>query len=158
MEQKNNHKHAESCVDQSQGINNGSATALVFAAKFNEKNVSISPAIPGSDQKPVESYMSSASTFKTMDPQPGITNKAMPFPMSIQPNCYKPVRNGGAAPSLRPRLASDAENTTSQPQTLECHTGSCTGDMPISNNKKLKEQELTVEGGRINISTAYSQG
>ncbi|KAH9778331.1 transcription factor BIM1 [Citrus sinensis] len=155
---KNNHKHAESYVDQSQGINNGSATALVFAAKFNEKNVSISPAIPGSAQKPVESDMTSASTFKTMDPQPGITNKAMPFPMSLQPNCYKPVRNGGAAPSLRPRLASDAENTTSQPQTLECHTRSCTGDMPMSNNKKLKEQELTVEGGRINISTAYSQG
>ncbi|KAH9778338.1 transcription factor BIM1 [Citrus sinensis] len=143
---KNNHKHAESYVDQSQGINNGSATALVFAAKFNEKNVSISPAIPGSAQKPVESDMTSASTFKTMDPQPGITNKAMPFPMSLQPNCYKPVRNGGAAPSLRPRLASDAENTTSQPQTLECHTRSCTGDMPMSNNKKLKEQELTVEG------------
>ncbi|KAH9722379.1 transcription factor BIM1 [Citrus sinensis] len=155
---KNNHKHAESYVDQSQGINNGSATALVFAAKFNEKNVSISPAIPGSGQKPVESDMTSASTFKTMDPQPGITNKAMPFPMSLQPNCYKPVRNGGAAASLRPRLASDAENTTSQPQTLECHTRSCTGDMPISNNKKLKEQELPVEGGRINISTAYSQG
>lgn len=158
MEQKNNHKHAESYVDQSQGINNGSATALVFAAKFNEKNVSISPAIPGSAQKPVESDMTSASTFKTMDPQPGITNKAMPFPMSLQPNCYKPVRNGGAAPSLRPRLASDAENTTSQPQTLECHTRSCTGDMPIANNKKLKEQELPVEGGRINISNAYSQG
>lgn len=155
---KNNHKHAESYVDQSQGINNGSATALVFAAKFNEKNVSISPAIPGSGQKPVESDMTSASTFKTMDPQPGITNKAMPFPMSLQPNCYKPVRNGGAAASLRPRLASDAENTTSQPQTLECHTRSCTGDMPISNNKKLKEQELPVEGGRINISNAYSQG
>ncbi|KAL9433376.1 hypothetical protein AB3S75_028247 [Citrus x aurantiifolia] len=118
----------------------------------------LSPAIPGSAQKPVESDMTSASTFKTMDPQPGITNKAMPFPMSLQPNCYKPVRNGGAAPSLRPRLASDAENTTSQPQTLECHTRSCTGDMPISDNKKLKEQELTVEGGRINISTAYSQG
>lgn len=155
---KNNHKHAESYVDQSQGINNGSATALVFAAKFNEKNVSISPAIPGSGQKPVESDMTSASTFKTMDPQPGIPNKAMPFPMSLQPNCYKPVRNGGAAASLRPRLASDAENTTSQPQTLECHTRSCTGDMPISNNKKLKEQELPVEGGRINISNAYSQG
>lgn len=153
---KNNHKHAESYVDQSQGINNGSATALVFAAKFNEKNVSISPAIPGSAQKPVESDMTSASTFKTMDPQPGITNKAIPFPMSLQPNRYKPVRNGGAAPSLQPRLASDAENTTSQPQTPECHTRSCMGDMPISNNK-LKEQELTVEGGRINISTVYSQ-
>lgn len=91
-----------------------------------------------------------------MDPQPGITNKAIPFPMSLQPNRYKPVRNGGAAPSLQPRLASDAENTTSQPQTPECHTRSCMGDMPISNNK-LKEQELTVEGGRINISTVYSQ-
>lgn len=100
--------------------------------------------------------MTSASTFKTMDPQPGITNKAIPFPMSLQPNRYKPVRNGGAAPSLQPRLASDAENTTSQPQTPECHTRSCMGDMPISNNK-LKEQELTVEGGRINISTVYSQ-
>lgn len=155
---KNNHKHAESYADQSQGINNGSATALVFAAKFDEKKVSISPAIPGSAQKPVESDTSSASTFKTMDPQPGITKKAMPFPMSLQPNCYNPVRNGGVAPSLQPRLASDVENMTSQPQAPACYTRSCTGDMLVSNCKKLKEQELTVEGGTINISTVYSQG
>lgn len=158
LEQKNNHKHSENYADQSQGINNGSATALVFAAKFDEKKVSISPAIPGSAQKPVESDTSSASTFKAMDPQPGITKKAMPFPMSLQPNCYNPVRNGGMAPSLQPRLASDVENTTSQPQAPACYTRSCTGDMLVSNCKKLKEQELAVEGGTINISTVYSQG
>ncbi|KAK3225538.1 hypothetical protein Dsin_005400 [Dipteronia sinensis] len=158
MPWRNNNKPAESYVDQSRGINSGSGPALVYAAKFDEKKIAVSPAIPRTAQNPVDSEMSTATTFKSMDHQPGITNKSMPFPMSLQPNYFTPVRSGGVVAQLPPRLTtSDAENTTSQPQAQLCNIRSCTSDGVVASDK-LKEQELTIEGGTINISTAYSQG
>ncbi|KAK2663461.1 hypothetical protein Ddye_002035 [Dipteronia dyeriana] len=157
MPWRNNHKPEESYVDQSRGINSGSGPALVYAAKFDEKTIAVSPVIPGTAQNPVDSEMSTATTFKLMDHQPGITNKSMPFPTSLQPNYFTPVRSGGVVAQLPPRLTtSDAENTTSQPQAQLCNIRSCTSDGVVASDK-LKEQELTIEGGTINISTAYSQ-
>ncbi|VVA21357.1 PREDICTED: mRNAion factor [Prunus dulcis] len=158
MPWRNNPKHRESYCDQSRGMNGGSGPALVFAAKFDEKTTSVSPSIPGSSaQNPVESDTSTETTFKAMDHHPGITSKPMPFPLSMQPNFFTPVRSGGAAvPQLPPRLPSDAENT-SQHQSMLCQTVSCATDGAAARDK-LKEQELTIEGGRINISSAYSQG
>lgn len=149
----------ESYVDQSRGINSGAGPALLYAAKLEEKNITISPTIAGSAQNPVESDMSSASTFKAMDHHPGMTNKTMPFPMSMQSNIFNPGRTGGAEAQLPPRLASDMENmaTQSQPQTQTCHTRSCTTDGVFASDK-LKEQELSIEGGTISISSVYSQG
>ncbi|XP_031287622.1 transcription factor BIM1 isoform X2 [Pistacia vera] len=156
MPWRNNQKPVESYVDHSQG---GSGPALVFAAKFDEKKIPISPATPGNAQNQVESDLSTAATFKTMDQQPGITNKAMPFPMaSLQPNYFTPVRSGSLAAQLPPRLTTDVEqHTTSQPQGQLCNARSCTSDGAVVGNK-LKEQELSIESGTINISTVYSQG
>ncbi|XP_018498732.2 transcription factor BIM2 isoform X2 [Pyrus x bretschneideri] len=160
MPWRNNHKLRESYCDQSRGINGGSAPALAFAATFDEKPTSVSPAIPGSfAQNPVESDTSTETTFKAVDHHPGITSKPMPFPLSMQPNFFTPVRTSGAAaavPQISPRLPSDAENT-SRHQPVLCQTISRTTD-GAATREKLKEQELTIEGGRINISSAYSQG
>lgn len=158
LKQRNNPKLRESYCDQSRGMNGGSGPALVFAAKFDEKTTSVSPSIPGSSaQNPVESDTSTETTFKAMDHHPGITSKPMPFPLSMQPNFFTPVRSDGAAvPQLPPRLPSDAENT-SQHQSMLCQTVSRATDGAAARDK-LKEQELTIEGGRINISSAYSQG
>jgi len=148
----------ENSVDQSRGVNSGVGPALLFAANLDEKNITISPSInPGGARNAVESNMSSASTFNAMDHHPnlGITNKAMPFPISLQPNLFHPGRIAGAAAQFPPRLAFDAENTATQPQ--PCHAISCTSDGAVASDK-LKQQNLTVEGGTISISTAYSQG
>ncbi|CAL8159049.1 unnamed protein product [Prunus armeniaca] len=147
MPWRNNPKLRESYCDQSRGMNGGSGTALVFAAKFDEKTTSVSPSIPGScAQNPVESDTSTETTFKAMDHHPGITSKPMPFPLSMQPNFFTPVRSGGAAvPQLPPRLPSDAENT-SQHQSMLCHTVSRATDGAAARDK-LKEQELTIEDG-----------
>ncbi|KAH7549248.1 hypothetical protein JRO89_XS13G0004200 [Xanthoceras sorbifolium] len=157
MPWRNNHKTAESYVDQSGGINSGSGPALVYAAKFDEKKIAVSPVIPGTAPNTVDSDMSTATTFKSMDHQPGITNKSMPFPLSLQPKYFAPVRSGGVVAQLPPRLTPDAENTTSRPQAQLCNIRSCTSDRVVAASDKLKEQELTIEGGKINISTAYSQ-
>ncbi|KAM1036206.1 hypothetical protein ACFX13_039987 [Malus domestica] len=156
----NNHKLKESYRDQSRGMNGVSGPALPFAAKFDEKPTSVSPTIPAScAQNPVESDTSTETTFKAVDHHPGITSKSMPFPLSMQPNLFAPVRSSAAAaavPPIPPRLPSDAENT-SQHRSMLCQTRSCATDGTATRDK-LKEQELTIEGGRINISSAYSQG
>ncbi|CAK7323187.1 unnamed protein product [Dovyalis caffra] len=157
---RNNSRPVESSVDQSRGVNSGAGPALLFAAKLDEKDITISPSIiPGGAWNPVESDMSSASTFNAMDHHPGITNKAMPFPMSLQPNFFNPGRTAGLAAPFPPRLASNAENmaTQPQPQPQSCHAKSRTTDGAVASDK-LKEQDLTVEGGTISISSAYSQG
>ncbi|KAK4567918.1 hypothetical protein RGQ29_003621 [Quercus rubra] len=157
MPWRNNHRPAESYVDQSRGVNSASAPALVFAGKFDEKNICVSPTIAGSAQNPVESDISTATTFKQMDNHPMITNKGIPFPMSLQPNVFTPVRISGAVPQLPPKLASDAENISSHPQPQLCQLRSCPTDGGTTSDKP-KEQDLTVEGGTISISSVYSQG
>nr|WKE35183.1 basic helix-loop-helix family protein [Rosa persica] len=157
IEQGNN-KLGESYCDQSRGMNGGSGPALVFAAaKFEEKTTSVSTTIPGSAQNLVESDTSTETTFRAKDYPNGITNKAVPFPLSMQSNFSTPVRSGSAAPHFPPRLPSDAENTSSHPRSMLFPTKSCTADAGAISDK-LKEHELTIEGGRINISSAYSQG
>uniref|UniRef100_A0A5B6Z1D0 Putative transcription factor BIM1 isoform X1 n=2 Tax=Davidia involucrata TaxID=16924 RepID=A0A5B6Z1D0_DAVIN len=160
MPWRNNQRPAEGFVDQSRGMNIGSGPALTFAAKFEEDNILVSPAIPRNGQNPVQSDMSTATTFKAMDHHPGLANKVVPLPMPLHlhKNIFIPGGNSGAtAPPLAPRLASDAENTSSQPQSLLWQSRSCTTDSAVANDK-LKEQELTIESGTISISNVYSQG
>ncbi|KAG6745829.1 hypothetical protein POTOM_050339 [Populus tomentosa] len=161
---RNNSRPVESSADQSRGVNSGVGPALLFATNLDEKNITISPSInPGGARNAVESNVSSARTFNAMDHHPnlGITNKAMPFPISLQPNLFHPGRIAGAAAQFPPRLAFDAENTATQPQPQPqpqpCHAISCTSDGAVASDK-LKQQNLTVEGGTISISSAYSQG
>ncbi|KAJ6759724.1 TRANSCRIPTION FACTOR BIM1 [Salix purpurea] len=157
---RNNTRPVESSIDQSRGVNSGVSPALLLAAKLDEKNITISSSInPGGARNPDESDTSSASTFNAMDHQPGITNKAMPFPISLQPNLFNTGRIAGAAAQFQPRLAFDAENTETEPQPhpQPWHAISCTSDGAVASDK-LKQQNLTVEGGTISISSAYSQG
>ncbi|KAL3018217.1 hypothetical protein AAZX31_05G017200 [Glycine max] len=135
MPWRNNDKPAESF--QPRGTDNGSSP---------------SPTIPGSTQN-VESGLSTATTSKTMDHQAGKMNKAFPIPIPSQLNFFTPTQiggPGGVVSQLTHRSASDAENTKYQPS-VECQTMTAT-------NEKLKEKELTIEGGAISISSVYSKG
>ncbi|XP_015572073.2 transcription factor BIM1 isoform X1 [Ricinus communis] len=153
---RNGSRSVESYVDQSRGSNSGAGPALLFAAKLEEKNINLSPSVPGSAQNRVESDVNSATTFM-VDHYPGMTNKGIPFPVSLQPNFFNCGRNGGAVAQLPPRLVSDVENTASQPESQSNQTRSCTTEGAVAVDK-LKEQQLSIEGGTINISSVYSQG
>jgi hypothetical protein len=101
----------------------------------------------------MESGLTTPTAFKTMDHQSGIMNKALPIPISSQPNFFTSSQiggSGGVVSQLRHRLASDAENTIYQP--------SVETQAMTSTSEKLKEKELTIEGGAINISSVYSKG
>ncbi|KAL5064920.1 hypothetical protein RYX36_026657 [Vicia faba] len=149
--QRNSDRPAESF--QPRGTNSGSnpSPTLLFASKIEEK-IPISPTIPASTPN-VESGLSTAAAFKTIDHQSGIMNKTFQIPTSSQPNIFPSTQisgSGGAVSQLRHRLASDAENIIYQPS-VETQT-------MTSTNEKLKEKELTIEGGAISISSVYSQG
>ena len=159
LKQRNTLRPAESFADQSLGLNSGSGPALMFSAKFDENNVAVSPNISRNAQNPVESVdLSASTTFKAMDRHPGLTNKVVPIHMQLQPNIFTPVVGGGGLAQLPPRLAPDAENMATLPQPQLWKTrSSVTTECTVASDK-LKEQELTIEGGTISISSAYSQG
>lgn len=102
----------------------------------------------GGAHNAVESKTNSVTTFKVLDNHPGITNKAMPFPMSLQPNIFNSGKSSGPVAQIAPRIILDDEFIGNNNKVRNDFIG---GD-------KLKEQELTVEGGTINISSVYSQG
>ncbi|KAJ7956521.1 Transcription factor like [Quillaja saponaria] len=146
MPWRSHHKPAECYVDQYIGRNNGSDPALLLASKIDEKATNISSTIPGSAENLVESDLSTATAFK-----------AMPIPVSMQPKFLSSVVSGGAESQLPPRPVSDAENTIPQPQCLLRRTDSCATELTAATDK-LIQNELTIEGGTISISSDYSQG
>ncbi|CAN1151663.1 Transcription factor BIM1 [Linum perenne] len=151
---KSNNRTDESYVDQSRGVNGDANSGLVYAPKLDEKNVSISPAIPGRVQNPADSDTSSATTPSHHS---GVANKAaMPFPMSLQPNLFNSARAGcSSAQAASPQVIStDINSATTQPG--HSRSGAANGFDGVDN--KLKEHGLNVEGGTISISSAYSRG
>ncbi|XP_039042409.1 transcription factor BIM1-like isoform X3 [Hibiscus syriacus] len=156
---RSNQRPTENYADQSRAINGVSAPSVVFPAKLDEGNNTVTPTMHESAENPIEppnTSRATTTTFRAMDLSPGMMDKTIPFPVSLQPNFFNSAHNTVPATQIAPRLPSDAENSVSQPQTIPCHTRSCTtnGSLP---NEKPKEQELTIEGGTISISCAYSQ-
>ncbi|KAB5556629.1 hypothetical protein DKX38_007538 [Salix brachista] len=70
----------ERSIDQSRGLNSGVSSALLFAAKLDEKNMTISSSInPGGARNPNESDTSSASTFNAVGQQQDLSLLKLKF-------------------------------------------------------------------------------
>ncbi|KAK7292143.1 hypothetical protein RIF29_07868 [Crotalaria pallida] len=152
MPWRNNDRPAESFEPRGTNSVSGPSPSFLFASKTEEKNITVPPTIPGSTRNG-EPGLTAAPNFKAMDHHPGIMNKAFPTPISSQPNFFAPTQSGGpggVVSQLAHRLASDVENAIYHPSE-ECQTMAAT-------SKKLKEKELTIEGGAISISSVYSKG
>ncbi|CAI9761822.1 unnamed protein product [Fraxinus pennsylvanica] len=83
----------------------------------------------------------SAIPGRAIELQNALGNKATGIPVPLQTSMHISVLNDGAFSHTLPRRASDAQST-------ECPT---TTDTPNP------QEDLTVEGGTINISSVYSQ-
>lgn len=148
LKQRNNPRHTENYADQSRAINGVSAPAVVFPGKLDEKNITSAPTIPGNAQPDVSM---GNNTLRAIDISPGMMNKTMPFPVSLQPNFFTSAQSTGPTAQLPHRLPSDPENSA-------YHTGPRTYNGALPSEKLIKEQDLTIEGGTISISSVYSQG
>lgn len=93
-------------------------------------------------QNPIESDLSRDASCKPMDQQPELANKGMVMPMPLQASMAVPVQGDGVFSQPLRRPVSDAQST-------EC---------PITGDVLNQQDDLTIEGGTISISSVYSQG
>ncbi|KAK9063778.1 hypothetical protein SSX86_017650 [Deinandra increscens subsp. villosa] len=110
-----------------------------FPVRFDE-NVSIAPAINTGSQNPARSDPSGDVNCNLMDSQPELASKmAMP---TVQPSIPVPIQQ--------------ADGTFSH-STLHGNVSMQSSSVPVAGDANQQE-ELTVEGGTISISSVYSQG
>ncbi|XP_022776684.1 transcription factor BIM2-like [Durio zibethinus] len=132
MPWRNNHWRVQSFVGHPQAIKNGSGPGSTFTGKIDENNININPTMVTSAQNPVEADPIRDATSKAMDRQPELANKGMHLPIQGDNVLVHPLQ----------RPVSEAQST-------ECL---------ISNDTLNQQEDLTIEGGRISISSVYSQG
>ncbi|XP_044491991.1 transcription factor BIM2-like isoform X2 [Mangifera indica] len=116
---------------------NGSDPGSIFPRKFDD---SVNPTMLTSSQNPLESDPSRDVACK-IDQQSELANKGISLPTSLQGNIPSAIRNDIMLVHPLHRSVSDAQSN-------ECPTA---GDI-------VNQEELTVEGGTISISSVYSQG
>ncbi|KAG6410228.1 hypothetical protein SASPL_128281 [Salvia splendens] len=142
----------EGFVELARGTSTDSAPASVFGKKFDESKAVVSPSLPISGQNRVDSDLSTATTLRERVVQPPeSTSKAGAVHSPMQPNIFTLGSRTTSIPAspISPKQASGVEKTMARPPS---QVRSCTTD------NKMPEQELTIESGTINISSAYSQG
>lgn len=144
MPWRNSHWRVQSFVGNPQAIKNDTGVIASFSGKFDDNNISIAPnVLANSTQNPVEPDPSRDVASKIMDQQPEIVNKGLPTPMPLPENLLTPVRSDGM-------LAHPLHGPISDAQSTQC---------PTTSGAALNQQEeLTIEGGTISISSVYSQG
>ncbi|KAG5536370.1 hypothetical protein RHGRI_023964 [Rhododendron griersonianum] len=155
--QKNNQSSVEGFVDQSLATNSGSGPKLMFAAKSDEDNIVVSPTNPRNGHNGIESDLSTVTTLKEIDLRTVLTNKAVPLSLPLQPNMLTPTGSSSLMVPIPAGVTSGMDNVMSQPQSPFLQSRSHATDNTVASNK-LKEQELTIESGKICISSVYSQG
>ncbi len=143
MPWRNSHWRVPNFVGHPQALKNDACPVSSFPARFDDKNVANTPTMQAHLQNPTESDPSGDASCKVMDQQPELINKTVVMPMPVQAGMPVPIQQGDVAfshPTLRGPLC-DAQAT-------EC---------PVSSDVNQQE-DLTIEGGTISISSAYSQG
>ncbi|XP_012080446.1 transcription factor BIM1 isoform X6 [Jatropha curcas] len=133
-----------------------SATEQRRRSKINDRFQMLRELIPHGDQKRDKaSFLLEEKVQKYEGSYQGWNHE--PAKLVPWPNFFNSGRSGGIVNQLPPRMVSDAENIANQPQPQSHNTRLCTSDGAVAADK-LKEQELSIEGGTINISSVYSQG
>lgn len=143
MPWRNSHWRVQSFVGQPPAVKNGSGPVSPFPGKFDESNVSITPTMLSGTQSMIDPDNQTRDIVsKTAERQPDLASKGIPLPLAMHANMSVPVRSDGV-------LAHPLQGTVSDAQSTEC---------PATSEPQNLQDELTVEGGTISISSVYSQG
>lgn len=142
MPWRNSHWRVQSLVGNPQTEKNDSVPGSTFPGRFDENNVTILPPMHTNPQIPVDSDLSRDVSCKLMDQQPELANKGMVMPMPLHANMGVPIQGDGVFSHPLQRPVSDANIS-------EC---------AINGDATSHQEDLTIEGGTINISSVYSQG
>lgn len=147
FEQRSHNGPAETYMDQSQVIKNGSS---------HENNV-INPGMLPNPQNSMESDLDTAAAYKATDISPGSATTMVPQNMHAQQNMFVPVGRGGMPTQPLQESVADVENMVYQPQTQLWQGRSCATECADPNGA-LNDQDLMIESGSSSMSNAYSQG
>lgn len=135
--QRNSHWRVQNFVGQPASVKNGSP----FPGKFDESNISISPTMLSGAQNMMDHDLSRDIVGKTVERQPDLASKGIPLPTPIHANMSVPVRSDGV-------FSHPLHGTVSDAQSTEC---------PAISEQLNPQDELTIEGGTVSISSVYSQ-
>ncbi|CAK8537099.1 unnamed protein product [Lathyrus sativus] len=142
MPWRNSHWRVQNFVGQPPVVKNGSGPALPFPGKFDESNISISPTMLSGTQNMMDHDLSRDIVRKTMERQPDLASKGIPLPvLPMHANMSVPVRSDGV-------FSHPLQGTVSDTQSSEC---------PTTSEQLNQQDELTIEGGTVSISSVYSQ-
>jgi len=142
MPWRNSHWRVQNFVGHPQAITNGSSPGSAFTGRLDENNSSISPTIHSNQQNSIESDSSGDPSSKMVDLQPELTNKSIAMPMPLQATIPSSIQGDGVLSHSLQRPISDAQST----------------EYPRMIDGSNHQEDLMVEGGTINIRSAYSQG
>ncbi|KAJ4707224.1 transcription factor BIM2-like [Melia azedarach] len=147
MPWRSNNGPAESYMDHSQVVKNGSG---------HENNV-VTPEMLANAQNSMESDLGTAAVYKPTDFSPGSATPMVPLNVHAQQNMFASV--GRASMPIQPLQdsVSDVENMAYQPQSQLWQGRPCPTDCGVLNGA-LNEQELPVYCGSSSMSNSYSQG
>lgn len=138
MEQRNSHWRVQSFIGHPQAIKNDSGRGPTF----DENNITINPTMLTGTQRQGQSDPSRDVTCKAAEQLPELANKVMPVPMSLQTTIPNTVQSDCLVAHPFGLPVSDAQSA----------------DFSITNDTMNQQEELTIEGGTISISSVYSQG
>ncbi|XP_021296319.1 transcription factor BIM2-like isoform X3 [Herrania umbratica] len=141
-----NHGLAESFIDNSQVMKNGSSC---------ENNVII-PSILANTQNSIESDLGNAAVFKALDHPPGSATSMVN--MQTQPNTFATHGRGSIPTQSFHESASDSENVVYRPQFQSWQSRECLTESAVPNNSANGQEDLTVRDDSVGLSSAYSQG
>ncbi|GKV39270.1 hypothetical protein SLEP1_g47073 [Rubroshorea leprosula] len=136
MPWRNSHWRSQSFAGNLQAVKDDCGPGSMFPGKFDENNISITPAMFTGSQNPLDCEPNQDVTSKVVDQQPELANKGMPPPMPAS------IQGDGMLMQPLQRPVSDAHLI----------------DSPLLSDTMNQEEELAIEGGTISISSIYSQG
>ncbi|XP_074278088.1 transcription factor BIM2-like isoform X2 [Silene latifolia] len=144
---RNDNHRPNGAVTQPLEANGVTNPVLLAGVKLDEKTSAVPLNIPWNDQTQIGHNMINSIDFKTTNAQSVSATKAGPISSTLQANIYTPLSSSF---TIAQPLAK-----TPQLELWQCRTSECP---PSATGVKLKDRELALDGGSINISTVYSQG
>ncbi|CAI9096404.1 OLC1v1032548C1 [Oldenlandia corymbosa var. corymbosa] len=140
MPWRNSHWRTQSFVTP-QAMKNGSASVPVFPGRFDDNTIDVASNAQPSVQNPIDSDNSKDVSSKQIDQQTDLASQSMQMQMAFPGSSSVPVQSGVAFSDCQPRAVPVAESS----------------GCPISDDNMDHQDDVTIEGGTISISSMYSQ-
>ncbi|GAB4840174.1 hypothetical protein Ancab_020939 [Ancistrocladus abbreviatus] len=135
MPWRHSHWRVQNFLGHPLAMKNGPGPGATYSGKLDEKSISINPSAAANPETPLEPDTNQVA-YRAVDQQSELVEKAAAMPMPFQVHMATPIRSDGVL-AHPPRPSAVA-------QTTDCLTSDD------------QQEEHTIEGGTISISSAYS--